>query len=429
MCNGNCNPVCPACLTVKGLRGPRGLQGPPGGAGTASQVLQGDGPPASDPTPVTAYALYEDTADGGHWWIWTPGSPGAWADSGALVSGADGADGVNAFTTTISTSPVIPATPGAVFAVNVADTSWMSTGQMLHLAAADTTPLGDYQLFTIVSLTQVFLKNLRDDSIGAYPNNANGSTITIGSKVSADGLQGPPGLPLVISSGALAPVAAPPGGASGLYIRNGGNYYFFNGPSGSWTNSTVPVTGPAGPTGPQGANGATGPIGPSGPTGPTGPAGPTGPIGPPGPSGGGGSGDFQAVSDASIVLAAGRKTGTRIWTMERSIQYYPQAVNIVSLLTTVLDTQFQWQKISIQVVSFAIDWNAVSSNVNCEWIFEFTNATAGQATIDYVAGRWSKNPGVSHPTILNPGEVATLHCYSHKGVMNIAFVEQSTTLI
>jgi hypothetical protein len=166
---------------------------------------------------------------------------------------------VNAFTTTISTSPVIPATPGAVFAVNVEDTSWMSTGQMLHLAAADTTPLGDYQLFTIVSLTQVFLKNLRDDSIGAYPNNANGSTITIGSKVSADGLQGPPGLPMVTSSGGSDPVAAPAGGASGWYVQTGvgGTYWYFNPSVGSWTDTTISVIGPAGATGAQGANGHT----------------------------------------------------------------------------------------------------------------------------------------------------------------------------
>jgi hypothetical protein len=146
-------------------------------------------------------------------------------------------------------------------------------------------------------------------------------------------------------------------------------------------------------------------------------------------SGGGGVGTFQQVSDASPVLAAGRRTGTRIWTMERSIQLYPQTVNITSLLTTTLDTAYQWQKISIQVVSFAIDWSPVSSNVNCEWIFEFTNNYAGQATIDYVNNRWSKSPGVTHPIILNPGEVATLHCYNIKGKMNIAFVEQNLTAI
>lgn len=145
--------------------------------------------------------------------------------------------------------------------------------------------------------------------------------------------------------------------------------------------------------------------------------------------GGGGVGNFQQVSDASPVLGSGRRTGNRIWTMERSIQYAPLDVNITSLLTTTLDTSYQWQRLSIQVVSFALNWTAVASGINCEWIFEFTNDSGAPTTITYTAGRWTKSPGVTQPVILAAGEVATIHCYQHEGLMNIAFVEQGVTAI
>jgi hypothetical protein len=145
--------------------------------------------------------------------------------------------------------------------------------------------------------------------------------------------------------------------------------------------------------------------------------------------GGGATGNFQQVSDASPVLFNGRRTGTRIWTMERAIQFAPFAVNITSLLTTTLDTQYQWQKLSIQVATFALNWSAMVGDVNCEYIFEFTNDTGAPTTITYTAGRWTKSPGVTQPVILAAGEVATIHCYQHQGLMNIAFVEQGVTAI
>ncbi len=488
---------------MKGQRGPRGLQGPAGVAGTSAQVIPGSGAPTVDPNPVTAYALYEDTAVDGHWWIWTPGTPGAWADTGARVSGANGADGLNAFTVTTAATTITPAGGFMLVTVPPGENALATPGQVVYIQTA-----GYFGVLNLVGTTQIALINLRNDTTGAYSSNAVSGTLVVGSQISPAGIQGPFGLSISVTSGSGVPVTDL-NQQPGLYLRSGGNYYIWNIGGQSWTDTGISVTGPAGATGatgaaghtpvvttvtsnPTAAGGAAGdirwyqPVGNNGFTtiyynlagtwtqGPTilanrligysttsilpNPAGVAANVGDqywaydgsdlyffvcsvagsPGTwatamvlpiSGGGGVGTFQQVSDASPVLAAGRRTGTRIWTMERSIQLYPQTVNITSLLTTTLDTAYQWQKISIQVVSFAIDWSPVSSNVNCEWIFEFTNNYAGQATIDYVNNRWSKSPGVTHPIILNPGEVATLHCYNIKGKMNIAFVEQNLTAI
>jgi len=261
MCN--CSTSSCGCATVKGRRGQRGLDGATGPAGTGAQVLSGDGPPSVDPTPVTAYALYQDTATGGHWWQWTPGSPGAWTDTGDLVSGADGADGANAWTLTPTPSPepVIP-TDGGVFSLTVQDTTWMGTGQLVHITNFANVGLGYYEVFTLVSATQVFLRNPRDAGAGEYLDNSDGTaafTVTNGSKVSPGGIQGPAGLPMVTSFGAPDPTVAPAGGASGWYVQSGtgGTYWYYNGPSGPWTDTLQPVIGPTGLTGPAGTNGTT----------------------------------------------------------------------------------------------------------------------------------------------------------------------------
>jgi len=186
MCNCTSSPC--GCSTVSGRRGPRGLRGPAGVAGTGAQVLSGDGPPTADPTPVTAYTLYEDTATGGHWWVWTPGTPGSWADTGAPVSGADGTDGLNAFSlTTAATS--IPAAGGWMLAtVAAGENAWMTPGQVVYIQTA-----GYFQVLNLVGTTQVGLINLRNNTTGAYASNAVSGPLVVGSEISPGGIQGPVG--------------------------------------------------------------------------------------------------------------------------------------------------------------------------------------------------------------------------------------------
>jgi len=496
MCD--CSSTSCGCPTVKGRRGARGLQGPPGGAGTAAQVLQGDGPPSVDPTPATAYALYQDTATGGLWWEWTPGSPGAWT-SGAPVSGVDGVDGLNAFTLTANTSPVIPG-DGGILTLNVVDTSWMGLGQMLYLADnTGGTDFGYFQVFQVVSPTQVFVTNVRDAATGAYPDNANGVQIPVGSRVSPGGIQGPVGLPMVTSSGALAPTADPAGGASGWYVQSGtgGTYWYFNAPAGPWTDTGIDVIGPAGATGAAGANGYS-PVTTTGTAVPAGgangdvyfrqvnagliqvytrPAGTwaagititsnrfigsssTNPVPNPGglpvnagdtyatqigttgtlyrwdgaswvvvwalTSGGGGGADtFQTVSDNS----AGQLTGTRVWNMQRSIQYVPLSQSTVAVGATIsFNTDYQHHKLTL------LHDNAVIAYVDPgydsdEWVFELTNGTAGELNFSYASTMWGANSGVTPPYTVPSGGFVSLVCRWVKGVMNIVIVQQNITML
>jgi len=500
MCN--CSTSSCGCATVKGRRGQRGLDGDTGPAGTGAQVLSGDGPPSVDPTPVTAYALYQDTATGGHWWQWTPGSPGAWTDTGDLVSGADGADGANAWTLTQSTEPTIGA-DGGVFAVNVADTSWMGTGQLLHITNAANVDLGYFEAFTIVSPTQVFLRNPRDAAAGEYLDNANGSVVTIGSKVSPGGIQGPAGLPMVTSFGAPDPTVAPAGGASGWYVQSGtgGTYWYYNGPSGPWTDTLQPVIGPTGPTGPAGTNGTT-PVITRSTSSPSGGAngdlhfqfvnpglirtwlksagvwgyssandvvanrmlGFSTSVATPNPSfiaqnagdqwwtyigtqvtmymavdsatwtvamtfatggGGGGSDTFQTVSDNS----AGQLTGTRVWNMQRSIQYVPFSQNTLAVGATVtFNTDYQHHKLTLLHDNAVIAY-LDPANDSDEWRYELINGTAGELNFSYSATMWAANEGVTPPYTVPTGESVTLICRWVKGYMVIVYVVQNITTL
>ena len=259
-CTGTGNSC--GCSVITGRRGRRGEQGVPGTPGTGAQVLYGDGPPSTNPSPVAAYALYEDTATDGHWWIWTPGSPGSWTDTGVLVSGVNGVDGRNAYTVVVA-APAIPAAQGWIV-VTVPDATnpatapdggnaWMTPGQVVFVETA-----GYFGVVQYVSDTQVLLINLRDDTTGAYLSNAVSGPLIAGSAIVPGGIQGPAGIPVEYTTGAPDPTVAPSGGASGSYVQSGagGTYWYYNGATaGPWTDTGISVTGPAGATGATGAAG------------------------------------------------------------------------------------------------------------------------------------------------------------------------------
>lgn len=144
--------------------------------------------------------------------------------------------------------------------------------------------------------------------------------------------------------------------------------------------------------------------------------------------GGGGVGTFQQVSDASPVVGSGRGTGTNIWVMEASIQNKVLEFSTSTYAVT-FDTKFQRQKCNITLADVTLNWSAINSTQDCEWVFEMYNGYSSQTTIAYAAGRWTKNPGISHPVILNPGETVIIHCRSTKGFLNIVCVQQNQTII
>lgn len=116
-----------------------------------------------------------------------PGPPGDDGDPGAA-----GAAGQPAYTT-LTAIYTIPAELGS-FAASVVNSDWLAVNDVIYGARADGSVRGHFQVTAITSPVLITLKNLEDTATGAYPDNsAPGSTLTIGSKIVAAGVQGPAG--------------------------------------------------------------------------------------------------------------------------------------------------------------------------------------------------------------------------------------------
>lgn len=220
-------------------------------------MLLNDGPPSASPPDPDAFAWLADTSTGGNYWLWTPGTPGSWTDSGVPVGGTAGNDGINAYTFTTAAFSV----PGdlGVVAVSVLDASWIvNPGQILYIEGT-----GYYQAFGVVSGTQIFARNLRNDATGVYATNTNTGTIPIGAKISPAGLQGPIGGNGTAATIAVGTTTTLAGGASATVVNAGSS-------SAAVLNFGIPqgVAGVAGHTpvityvtsSPTGAGGASGDI-------------------------------------------------------------------------------------------------------------------------------------------------------------------------
>jgi len=463
MCN--CKSSC-GCDSIK-LQ--RGKKGDPGTPGTAATIAIGDVtslPAGSDPT------------------VTNVGTATAAIFDFELVTGNDGVDGANAFTQ-ITASFVMPAADGSSFVtVDVLSTAFMVVGQVVYVENA-----GWMRVATISNATQVILRNLENTATGVYAENvAPGTVVASGSDVSPGGLQGPfgpdgqaatiavgststgvPGSPAVVSNSGTPTAAifdftipagiagtnghtpvwtssasAPTGGANGdVHIQqvNGGQIQFWYKDAGVWVapatglitssrllgySTTNPTPNPSSLPANAGDSwwtqiGAVVTLwvynGTSWATAVTFST-----------SGGGGSDTFQTVSDNSV----GQLTGTRVWNMQRSIQYVVNLINTASSgATTQFNTDYAYHELTFLHAAQTINYTTPTAQRDCEWVFSLVNGTASPVTISYTAARWSKNPGVTHPTTLTAGEVAKLHCYYNAtdGVMNVAFVEQNTTII
>lgn len=111
--------------------------------------------------------------------------PGVQGPAGA--AGADGTDGVNAFTT-LTAGFTMPA-EGANVVAAVADSSWMTLGQVLFVQVA-----GYMQVMALPTALSVTLQNLENTASAIYPGNAAPATaIPNASKVSPGGVTGPAG--------------------------------------------------------------------------------------------------------------------------------------------------------------------------------------------------------------------------------------------
>lgn len=134
------------------------------------------------------------------------GPAGVGSAGPAGAAGADGTDGINAFT--VTTANFTQPAEGATVNVEVANSSWIASGQHIYNLGG-----GDYEVTAIPDGTHVTLKNLEDTALGLYPGNAApAAVIGSGAAVSPGGIQGP--------GGAAGTPGAPATGISGYFNVN-----------------------------------------------------------------------------------------------------------------------------------------------------------------------------------------------------------------
>lgn len=487
------------CETVKGRRGPRGLQGPAGTSGQNAQLLYGLGVPLTSPPVTTAPAQWMDTGDGGHYWMWSIAGQN-WVDTGVQVQGDDGApgtngtNGINAFTTT--TAPFTMPNEGTFVVVPVVNNTWAVPvdngpptvdGQMVFVFGAG------YMMVGGVSGSDMILVNVEHTSSGVYAGNVPpGTLVPSGARVSPAGIQGPPGLPMQVSSGSGVP-SSDLGQYPGLYLQVGGTYWWWNTATQAWTNTSVPVGGPPGPAGytPQTTSGTGIPSGGNNgdiyfqqvnpgfvrvwyKAGGVWVSGPTvlgnrllgfsnsNPTPNPGslPAN---SGDYwwtqigtfvtmwvydgsSWVTALSFSTSGGGGTGdlptviaNTTGQLSGSLPVHWQRTNyrVAKVVTTTtnggtiqFDTVQEYHDLSILHETVFLNYTDPPANEYSEWVFMLTNnMPSTQAHVDYTANQWKAPADVVVPEELNPGESCILHCYFYKGYMWVSKVDQNPTIL
>lgn len=466
MCNVCSSSSCGGCDSIKLQRGQRGNPGPQGAAATITigtvTAVAFDDPPTVTNVGTTGAAIFDFEIPAGE-------------------------DGGNAYTT-LKASFVMPAANGSTpVTVSVNDNSWMVVGQIVFVKEA-----GFMQVFSTTGTDSCVLVNLANAGTGTYASNASpAAVIAADGGVSPGGLQGiqgaagaggtaatiAVGTTTTLSAGSPATVAnvgsssaatfnfGIPAGVAGTnghtpeltvlntgpgsggvngdwWIQqvNGGKWQVYSKSGGSWSaqlygvltanrmlgySTTDPVPNPLGLAANAGDqwwtqigsivtlwvyNGTTWAVAVSFTAG----------------GGGGGSDTLTTV----IANSTGQLSGPLAANWERAILYVPRSIVTVSPgATTVFDLNYQYQSLSLLHDPQTLDYSALSSTRDTEWVFTLKNNTAGQVNLAYTAGKWTKSPGVTQPVILNAGEFAKIHCYYTDSKMNIAFVEQNVTAI
>ena len=116
--------------------------------------------------------------------------------NGVDAAGTNGDDGINAFT--VTTANFTQPAEGATVVVEVANSTWIASGQHLYVTGG-----GDYEVTAIPDGTHVTLRNLENTASALYPGNAApAAVIGSGAAVSPGGIQGPIG-----ATGAAATIA------------------------------------------------------------------------------------------------------------------------------------------------------------------------------------------------------------------------------
>ena len=145
--------------------------------------------------------------------------------------------------------------------------------------------------------------------------------------------------------------------------------------------------------------------------------------------GGGGGGDLPST----IAATAGYVSGTIPVNWQRTNFNIPLTAAVTSPgATYVFKTAYAYHDLSIPGIYHWIDHDGdtLAANKYSEFVFRIVNTSAvDQVTLEYATGKWSKNPGVTQPTMLNPGEWVAIHAYNYGSRMNIVFVVQDVTVI
>jgi plastocyanin len=144
----------------------------------------------------------------------------------------------------------------------------------------------------------------------------------------------------------------------------------------------------------------------------------------------GGTSTFQSISDGSPVLGDGRQTGTNVWTMQRAIQYVPNAQSSAGVGTTLTFETDSYEQHNLTLthdsVTLAYD-PPVHDTAN--FLFSINNTTGGELSFLYSAGTWQANEGVTVPYTLLGGARVALIAHYYNGFMVITGVIQNTTTL
>lgn len=144
----------------------------------------------------------------------------------------------------------------------------------------------------------------------------------------------------------------------------------------------------------------------------------------------GGTSTFQSISDGSPVLGDGRQTGTNVWTMQRAIQYVPNAQSSAGTGTTLTFETDSYEQHDLTLthdsVTLAYD-PPVHDTAN--FLFSINNTTGGELSFLYSAGAWQANEGVTVPYTLLGGAKVALIAHYYDGFMVITAVIQNPTTL
>ena len=150
--------------------------------------------------------------------------------------------------------------------------------------------------------------------------------------------------------------------------------------------------------------------------------------------GGGGSDTLTTAAQNSSFVLNGQDMGNQTWMMRRTIQAIPQSVTITTSSTVTLNTDISCYIITTTGtgITLTLDYATVpngSQRFPIPMTIEIVGPGTGFSSIAYSANKWTKNPGITHPVLVNAGERLSMRCEYLDGRLNIISVSQNYTII